>query len=57
LPPAERIPAVTEAIDAVRPVAMTATEAFLARAMQDALAGAFGDIVGETRREETYPVE
>jgi DNA-binding transcriptional MerR regulator len=48
LPPPEELAAVIAQIDATRPLAMRSTEAFLARAMQDALAKAFGDTLAHS---------
>jgi hypothetical protein len=48
IPPAEDLPAMATSIDALRPLAFSATEAFLAEAMTHALTQVFGSAVGNT---------
>ncbi len=58
IPPADKLPEVTAAIDTLRPLALSATEAFVAQAMQHALTQAFGGAISQTQQQAARgPVE
>jgi DNA-binding transcriptional MerR regulator len=55
IPPSEDLPAMATAIDTLRPLAFSATEAFLAQAMQHALTQVFGRALLHTQEQADAP--
>jgi DNA-binding transcriptional MerR regulator len=55
IPAPDELPAMASSIDRLRPLAFSATEAFLAHAMQDALTQVFGSAVAQTQQQEAAP--